>query len=156
MNEHQANQIIIISGALINDGKVLLVRRKEGQHQGQYELPGGKVEFTETPERTLVREYQEETGLLIDPFVPISTSSRVSEDGQTQYIRINYLVEYADDSHDIFLSPEHDEHLWADLQQVDELFSQMEESVFLAAKLALEISANAGNDYDPDSDTSIN
>lgn len=149
-------QHTVMYGALVHQEKVLLLKRSESEsYAGQFELPGGKIEFSENPERCLVREFQEETGLIVDPFIPIKAFSNMSADGDRQYVRVVYLVEYADETREIFLSEEHDEYVWADAQTVDEMFTQMDEDMFLAVKMALEISSKTV-DYDSEEDTSIN
>ncbi|MCB1384269.1 MAG: (deoxy)nucleoside triphosphate pyrophosphohydrolase, partial [Notoacmeibacter sp.] len=46
------------------DGRVLLAQRPEGKAlAGLWEFPGGKVEPSESPEETVVRELQEELGI---------------------------------------------------------------------------------------------
>jgi len=48
---------------------LLSMRRAPGVPglHGKWELPGGKIEFGETPEQTIVREIQEELGLKVVP-----------------------------------------------------------------------------------------
>ena len=45
------------------DGQVLLGRRLAVHGHGTWGLPGGKMEFGETPIKTAIREVKEETGL---------------------------------------------------------------------------------------------
>ena len=62
MSVHVAVGIIIN-----NKNKVLIAKRSAQQHQGdKWELPGGKVEDTETSEQALQRELKEELGIEID------------------------------------------------------------------------------------------
>ena len=61
--------VLLVVAALIRDalGRVLLQQRPEGKHHaGLWEFPGGKVEAAETPGESLVRELDEELGLILD------------------------------------------------------------------------------------------
>ena len=51
-------------GALIRDGKILMVKHMHGGRV-YWTLPGGRVEKGETYEAGVVREVQEETGLVV-------------------------------------------------------------------------------------------
>lgn len=53
-------QIIVSLGLVIHEGKVLLTQRKGVPDR--WELPGGKVEFGESPSHAAIREVREETG----------------------------------------------------------------------------------------------
>jgi len=56
--------IDVTAAILIENGKVLIARRKPGASQaGMWEFPGGKVWPGETPEECLKREIREELGL---------------------------------------------------------------------------------------------
>ena len=54
-----------VGGVCIKDGKVLLARHTYGNGKGMLIIPGGYVDFGETPEQTLKREYMEETGVSV-------------------------------------------------------------------------------------------
>ena len=49
--------------AVLRDGQVLLARRGVEPRKGKYVLPGGFVDFDETPYEAARREMREETGL---------------------------------------------------------------------------------------------
>jgi 8-oxo-dGTP diphosphatase len=56
--------VIVAAGIVIEGGKVLLSRRKQGTHlEGLWEFPGGKVEPGEDPRVALARELEEELGI---------------------------------------------------------------------------------------------
>lgn len=49
---------------IVDEGRVLLVKRKFDPRAGQWCIPAGFMESGETPEHTAVRELEEETGLV--------------------------------------------------------------------------------------------
>lgn len=56
--------VIVAAGIVIEGGRVLLSRRKQGTHlAGLWEFPGGKVEAGEDPRAALARELEEELGI---------------------------------------------------------------------------------------------
>jgi ADP-ribose pyrophosphatase YjhB (NUDIX family) len=62
-----ANALPGAQGILERDGKVLLAKRAHEPRQGWWDLPGGFLGETETPEDGLRREFLEETGLAVEP-----------------------------------------------------------------------------------------
>lgn len=58
---------IHVAAAIIYvDGKFLLSKRKDDQHQGgKWEFPGGKIEAGETVAQAMSRELQEELGISV-------------------------------------------------------------------------------------------
>ncbi|MER5384383.1 (deoxy)nucleoside triphosphate pyrophosphohydrolase [Streptomyces sp. NPDC006465] len=57
-------RIVVVGAALVRGGRLLAARRSAPPDlAGRWELPGGKVEQGETPERALVRELREELGV---------------------------------------------------------------------------------------------
>jgi 8-oxo-dGTP diphosphatase len=59
--------VCVAACALIDaDGRVLLAQRPEGKPMaGLWEFPGGKIEAGETPEQSLIRELEEELGIIV-------------------------------------------------------------------------------------------
>ena len=59
--------VLVAACALVDpDGRVLLAQRPEGKPMaGLWEFPGGKVESGERPEETLIRELEEELGIVV-------------------------------------------------------------------------------------------
>jgi 8-oxo-dGTP diphosphatase len=59
--------VLVVAGALRGaDGLWLMHRRPEHKHHGGlWEFPGGKVESAETPVNALIRELDEELGIVV-------------------------------------------------------------------------------------------
>ena len=62
-----AKLVLVAACALIDvDGRVLLAQRPPGKAMaGLWEFPGGKVESGERPEDSLIRELNEELGIIV-------------------------------------------------------------------------------------------
>lgn len=62
-----SGSLIACVGAVIRDelGRLLLIKRGHEPGAGLWSLPGGRVEPGETDAEALVREMQEETGLVV-------------------------------------------------------------------------------------------
>ena len=58
---------ILAAGIIVDPKGRLLVVRKQNTHK--YMLPGGKIDAGETPIEALMRELQEEVGLMIPPML---------------------------------------------------------------------------------------
>jgi 8-oxo-dGTP diphosphatase len=61
--------VLVVACALVDaDGRVLVAQRPEGKAlAGLWEFPGGKLMAGETPEAALVRELEEELGVVTEP-----------------------------------------------------------------------------------------
>ena len=68
--------IPVVAVALVAaDGRVLLQqRRADRAFGGLWEFPGGKIEAGESPESALLREIEEELGILLDPAALVALS----------------------------------------------------------------------------------
>jgi 8-oxo-dGTP diphosphatase len=64
----------VVAAALVDgDGRVLLAQRPEGKSlAGLWEFPGGKLEPGESPEAALVRELDEELGIVAEELAPFT------------------------------------------------------------------------------------
>lgn len=76
--------VLVAACALVDsDGRVLLTERPAGKTMaGLWEFPGGKVEAGERPEETLIRELEEELGIVVrEPcLAPLTFASHAYED----------------------------------------------------------------------------
>lgn len=57
------NPALTVDAIAIKDDQIILIKRKNPPFQGSYALPGGFVDYGETVENAVIREFNEETGL---------------------------------------------------------------------------------------------
>lgn len=58
---------------LIENGKIVITKYLQGNKIGYYDIPGGKIEESETPENAAIREMKEETGIEVSDLVKKGT-----------------------------------------------------------------------------------
>ena len=58
---------LTVDAIIIHDGRIVLIKRRDGPFKGRYALPGGYVERGEDAKEALAREVEEETGLIVTP-----------------------------------------------------------------------------------------
>lgn len=61
------NFVLSASVFLHRDGEILILKRAGGYAGGGWFVPGGHIEFGETPLQAAVRETEEEAGIILDP-----------------------------------------------------------------------------------------
>ncbi len=83
-------------GILVDDGRVVLVRSSNPHHDPPlWWLPGGGIDFGEAPEEALIREFAEETGLIVNApqLVGVTSDERRRDNGERLHtVRILYTV----------------------------------------------------------------
>jgi len=86
------NQPIVGVGAvIIQDGRILLEKRKNEPGKGKWSIPGGLVELGESVEQTVVREVEEETGLEVEKPEHIDVVDNVVRDDNDE-IRYHFVI----------------------------------------------------------------
>jgi 8-oxo-dGTP diphosphatase len=107
-------RVSVVGAALVRDGRVLACRRTSPPHlAGLWEFPGGKVDPGETDQEALVRELDEELGLVA------AVGERIGPDlliGDTGVLRV-YLA--AADGEPQLL--DHDAHRWLAADELDDV-----------------------------------
>jgi len=115
--------LVGVGAIIIEDGRVLLVKRGHPPLAGEWSIPGGVLEVGETLREAVIREAREETCLRVEPADLLGVYDRVSrdDDGGTvyHYVLIDFLcrrvggeARAADDA---------DEVRWFTLEEAGEL-----------------------------------
>jgi 8-oxo-dGTP diphosphatase len=83
---------LTVDGVLVEDGSVLLVRRRNPPFAGAFALPGGFVDYGETVEAAVAREVQEETGLSVGVERLIGVYSDPARDPRRHTVSVAFLL----------------------------------------------------------------
>ncbi len=102
---------------VVYDKRVLILRESmnyESPNRGKWDVAGGRVEFGESCGEGLLREVEEETGLIAKLGKPFSVQqwSPVIKGIENQIV--GTFVECFADSPNVVLSKDHDRHEWID------------------------------------------
>lgn len=81
-----------VYGVSIKEGNILLVEQKKGPYTGKLDFPGGGIEFGESPEQALRREFVEEVAMEFDSLQLIDNLT----------VRINVPAALSSDSYIFF------------------------------------------------------
>ncbi|MEM3622932.1 MAG: NUDIX hydrolase [Candidatus Bathyarchaeia archaeon] len=88
--------VVGVGAVIIQNGKILLEKRKNEPGKGKWSIPGGLVELGESALQTVVREVREETGLEVEKPELIDVVDNIvrDEDGEIKYhfIIIDYFA----------------------------------------------------------------
>ena len=79
-------------GAILEDNKILLIKRKNEPFKGKWALPGGFIEYGERVEDAVVREVLEETGLKTAIKDLIGIYSDLKRDPRGHVITVVYIL----------------------------------------------------------------
>lgn len=86
--------LVGVGAVVVDNGRVLLVRRGHEPLKGQWSLPGGLLELGETLTAGVAREVLEETGLIVEPIELIEILDRIQPEGDKvryHYVLLDYL-----------------------------------------------------------------
>jgi mutator protein MutT len=82
--------LVGVGAIVVDQGRVLLVRRGSEPLKGHWTLPGGMLEIGETLAAGVVREVREETSLDVEPIELIEVLDRIHREGER--VRYHYVI----------------------------------------------------------------
>ena len=119
-------------GIAVNDGLLAVVRVTRPEGAVWIDLPGGAIDPGETEEQAMIREFGEETGLVVRPAGPVTRADQYfhKTDGapvnnravvmRAEILGQDQALKIEDDHQLLWLEPEaamrqlrHDSHAWA-------------------------------------------
>ena|SRR5882762_3134896 len=89
--EYPDTPLVGVGAVIIEDDRVVLVKRGHAPLLGKWSIPGGVLEVGETLRKAVVREAREETGLTIEPGELLGVFERVVPDEQGR-VRYHYVL----------------------------------------------------------------
>ncbi|MDE0449048.1 MAG: NUDIX domain-containing protein [Spirochaetaceae bacterium] len=125
---------VAVKAAIVRGPRLLVLYKTPDEARSgpdpdvRLDLPGGRIEFGESPAAALRREVAEETWLRIEPVGPLHVWHYVKE--RFQLVGIDYLCEYR--SGEVMLSDEHVGFRWLTEEELRRLHPE-ERRQFAAA-----------------------
>jgi 8-oxo-dGTP diphosphatase len=92
--EYPETPLIGVGAIIVEDGRVLLVKRGHPPLEGEWSIPGGVLEVGELLREAAIREAKEETGLTVDTGEILGVFDRLIRTGdrvQYHYVLIDFL-----------------------------------------------------------------
>jgi 8-oxo-dGTP diphosphatase len=89
--EYPDSPLVGVGAVIIEDGRVLLVKRGHPPLAGEWSIPGGVLEVGETLREAAVREAHEETRLTVEPGELLGVYDRLLRD-QAQRTLYHYVL----------------------------------------------------------------
>ncbi|ATP41992.1 DNA mismatch repair protein MutT [Solibacillus sp. R5-41] len=114
---------VAIKGVLIKNNKMLIVKRSafDETGAGTWESVGGVLQFGESFEVALKREFLEEAGLNISVSTHLFSTTFLTKKTR-QIVLLTFLCECQND--EISLSDEHEQFMWATKSELMELLPE--------------------------------
>lgn len=91
MRAAHTSPVVGVGAVIVRDGKAIIIKRANEPYQGQWSIPGGRVELGESLKDAVRREMREETGLEVDVGPLIEVFERIQHD-ETSELRYHFVI----------------------------------------------------------------
>src|SRR5947199_1438105 len=95
--EHPKQPLVGVGALIIENGRAVLIKRGRAPLLGEWSIPGGMLELSETLRQGAEREVLEETGLVVRATELLGAFDRVVPDAEGKtlyhYVLIDFLCE---------------------------------------------------------------
>jgi mutator protein MutT len=88
--EFPLTPLMCVGAVIVENGRVLLVRRGSEPMKGHWTLPGGLLELGESLTEGVMREVREETGLIVEVVQLIELLDRIHREAER--VRYHYVI----------------------------------------------------------------
>ena len=92
--EYPNAPMVGVGAVIVDEGRVVLVKRAHSPMLGEWSIPGGALELGETVREAVIREAREETGLDVEPVALVGVFDRVIQDETGSVLYHYVLVDY--------------------------------------------------------------
>jgi len=88
--EYSETPLVGVGAVVVDEGRVLLIRRGTEPLKGHWSLPGGLLEVGESLTDGVIREVREETGLIVEPVALVELLDRIHREAGR--VRYHYVI----------------------------------------------------------------
>ena len=92
--EYPETPLVGMGAVILDQGRVVLVKRKFPPLAGEWSIPGGRLKIGETQREGVVREAREETGLTVDPVELLGVYDRLLRDDAGRILYHYVLIDF--------------------------------------------------------------
>jgi len=134
------NSVPVAGVFVVDDDRVLLIKRGNLPNRGKWSYPAGYLEYDEKTERGAVRELEEETSLEVEEEDLLLVSTIQLEHPDKYIVGNAYAADYSDTAGELEAGSDAQEARFWTLEEMEENMSKMEsEKIIDAADRAIRL-----------------
>ena len=114
---------IAASAVVINDGKILMIKRAREPNKGKWSIPGGRIELGESIHEAVKREVSEECNIEIEILRLLEVSDNIIRDEERRvryhYVLIDVLARYK--TGEVNAQSDAEDYRWVTVEELSEM-----------------------------------